>query len=149
MPRSREQNRAIYERRVQRAREKGYSGYGSYRRVHHLELVKEREQEDRDRILEKLKDLIDGGVTIKTVEPLTPDRQKAYDRFVATGFFTETELQALLSAPDNEFWPMYQAMYERMMAVQEQENKPPGRKVRMRKTAGPNRRAGKVRKRKP
>lgn len=102
-----EQNKAIYQRRVQRAKEAGFSGYGQKRYQYEKRSRLERlEKELQQRLRETF------GEDILVWDELPPNRERAYNRIKASGLFTQAELDELRQAGDN-FWQLARPMLER------------------------------------
>lgn len=111
--RTKEQNRAIYERRVARAREQGFKGYGQKRNI----LAKAKKE--RERVKKDQEDLSgpDHPIPLDSSEIIwTVARIKAYDRIVKSGVASEEELQELQDATAEEFWKLIRPLMERLSA---------------------------------
>jgi hypothetical protein len=106
-----EQNKAIYQRRKQRAINEGYAGYGQKR----YKVEKEKKKANTaQQAMAKLEEAFPGIVHIDSL-PLSHDRQKAYDRLVDSGRYSQSDLNALRNAPHEDYWPLYRTLYERIV----------------------------------
>lgn len=114
-----EQNHAIYERRVARARIEGFSGYSEKRRE------AERERESEQSFLDELRNIIgdSGGddfdvndiVNVGDVAVDFSDREDAYERLVESGKFSEEELEDLYDLIyEGDFWETARPMFDRV-----------------------------------
>lgn len=107
-----EQNKAIYQRRVARARSQGYSGYGQKRYVQEKQHKLERQQKT---LMETLEAKFPGIVNVSEVIDMTPQRKWAYDRLADSGLYTPEQLAELRSAHD-DFWRIARPMLDRLSA---------------------------------